>query len=155
MTIRIANQSDIPSLVGLLQDILQVHHQARPDIFKSSGQKFSEADLIDLLEQPNKPVFVYELDGQVVGHLFCELSSVKNGTLEPIKTLFIDDLCVTNSVRGQRIGEQLYDFAFSYAKEQGCYNVTLDVWADNTRAVRFYERLGMKPQKLRMEQFCD
>ncbi|BBA92107.1 MULTISPECIES: GNAT family N-acetyltransferase [Streptococcus] len=155
MTIRIANQSDIPSLVGLLQDILQVHHQARPDIFKSSGQKFSEADLIDLLEQPNKPVFVYELDGQVVGHLFCELSSVKNGTLEPIKTLFIDDLCVANSVRGQRIGEQLYDFAFSYAKEQGCYNVTLDVWADNTRAVRFYERLGMKPQKLRMEQFCD
>ncbi|WP_155973952.1 GNAT family N-acetyltransferase [Streptococcus ruminantium] len=155
MTIRIANQSDIPSLVGLLQDILQVHHQARPDIFKSSGQKFSEADLIDLLEQPNKPVFIYELDGQVVGHLFCELSSVKNGTLEPIKTLFIDDLCVANSVRGQRIGEQLYDFAFSYAKEQGCYNVTLDVWADNTRAVRFYERLGMKPQKLRMEQFCD
>lgn len=111
--------------------------------------------MIDLLEQPNKPVFVYELDGQVVGHLFCELSSVKNGTLEPIKTLFIDDLCVANSVRGQRIGEQLYDFAFSYAKEQGCYNVTLDVWADNTRAVRFYERLGMKPQKLRMEQFCD
>ncbi|WP_155971032.1 GNAT family N-acetyltransferase [Streptococcus ruminantium] len=155
MTIRIANQSDIPSLVGLLQDILHIHHQARPDIFKSSGQKFSEADLIDLLEQPNKPVFVYELDGQVVGHLFCELSSVKNGTLEPIKTLFIDDLCVANSVRGQRIGEQLYDFAFSYAKEQGCYNVTLDVWADNTRAVRFYERLGMKPQKLRMEQFCD
>nr|WP_237374491.1 GNAT family N-acetyltransferase [Streptococcus ruminantium] len=149
------NVSDDYKTYTIVEQVLQVHHQARPDIFKSSGQKFSEADLIDLLEQPNKPVFVYELDGQVVGHLFCELSSVKNGTLEPIKTLFIDDLCVANSVRGQRIGEQLYDFAFSYAKEQGCYNVTLDVWADNTRAVRFYERLGMKPQKLRMEQFCD
>ncbi|HEM3577151.1 TPA: GNAT family N-acetyltransferase [Streptococcus suis] len=155
MTIRKARQSDIPVLNELLQDILQVHHQARPDIFRSSGQKFSEDELRELLDNPAKPVFVYEVDGQVVGHLFCELSTAKSDVLEPVKTLFIDDLCVASSARGQKIGEQLYDFALSYAKEQGCHNLTLDVWADNAGAVRFYERLGMKPQKFRMEQIID
>ncbi|HFI0702553.1 TPA: N-acetyltransferase family protein [Streptococcus suis] len=155
MTIRKARQSDIPVLIKLLQDILQVHHQARPDIFRSTGQKFSEDELRELLDNPAKPVFVYEVDGQVVGHLFCELRTATGDVLEPVKTLFIDDLCVASTARGQKIGEQLYDFALSYAKEQGCHNLTLDVWADNAGAVRFYERLGMTPQKFRMEQIID
>ncbi|HFI0465127.1 TPA: N-acetyltransferase family protein [Streptococcus suis] len=155
MTIRKARQSDIPVLNELLQDILQVHHQARPDIFKSAGQKFSEDELVALLENPDKPVFVYEVKGQVVGHLFCEFRTTSGDVLETIKTLFIDDLCVASSVRGQKIGEQLYEFALSYAKEHGCHNLTLNVWADNTGAVRFYERLGMKPQVVRMEKIID
>ncbi|HFU4083326.1 TPA: N-acetyltransferase family protein [Streptococcus suis] len=155
MTIRKARPSDIPVLNELLQDILHVHHQARPDIFKSAGQKFSEDELVALLENPDKPIFVFELEGQVVGHLFCEFRTTSGDVLEPIKTLFIDDLCVASSVRGQKIGEQLYEFALSYAKEQGCHNLTLDVWADNAGAVRFYERQGMKPQKFRMEQIIN
>ncbi|HFI0149635.1 TPA: N-acetyltransferase family protein [Streptococcus suis] len=155
MSIRKAKQSDIPVLNELLQDILQVHHQVRPDIFRSSEQKFSEEELGALLDNPTKPVFVYEVDGKVVGHLFCELATATGDVLEPAKTLFIDDLCVASTDRGQKIGEQLYDFALSYAKEQGCHNLTLDVWADNAGAVRFYERLGMKPQKFRMEQVID
>lgn len=155
MTIRRARQSDISALNELLQEILQVHHQARPDIFRSSGQKFSEEELRALLDNPAKPIFVYEVDGQVVGHLFCELRTATGDVLQPVKTLFIDDLCVASAARGQKIGEQLYEFALSYAKEQGCHNLTLDVWADNAGAVRFYDRLGLKPQKFRMEQLID
>ncbi|WP_279572752.1 GNAT family N-acetyltransferase [Volucribacter amazonae] len=150
--IRLATLADIPALNDLLQDILHVHHQARPDIFNASGQKFSETELVERLNDPDNPVFVYELAGQVVGHLFCELSMPTGDVLKPVKTLFIDDLCVASSARGQKIGEQLYQFAVDYAKQQGCYHLTLDVWADNVRAVQFYERLGMKPQKLRMEK---
>lgn len=155
MTIRRARQSDISALNELLQEILQVHHQVRPDIFKSEGKKYSEEDLKALLDNPAKPIFVYEVDGQVVGHLFCELRTATGDVLQPVKTLFIDDLCVASAARGQKIGEQLYEFALSYAKEQGCHNLTLDVWADNAGAVRFYDRLGMKAQKFRMEQLID
>lgn len=155
MTIRRARQSDISALNELLQEILQVHHQARPDIFRSSGQKYSEEDLRKLLDNSAKSVFVYELDCQVVGHLFCEITTATGDVLEPVKTLYIDDLCVASAARGQKIGEQLYEFALSYAKEQGCHNLTLDVWADNAGAVRFYDRLGLKPQKFRMEQIIN
>ncbi|HGE9058301.1 TPA: GNAT family N-acetyltransferase, partial [Streptococcus agalactiae] len=34
----------------------------------------------------------------------------------------------------------------------GCYNITLNVWNDNQRAVSFYEKLGFKPQQTQMEE---
>jgi len=46
----------------------------------------------------------------------------------------------------------LYDFALDFAKKEGCYNLTLDAWAKNTGAVRFYEKLGMKVQKYVFEE---
>ena len=68
-----------------------------------------------------------------------------------VKTLYIDDLCVEEKLRGEHIGKQLYDFVISYAKQNGYYNVTLNVWADNTAAVKFYEKIGMRIQKIGME----
>ncbi len=41
MPIRKAQVRDIPALQELLQQILLVHHQSRPDIFKAKGNKFS------------------------------------------------------------------------------------------------------------------
>ena len=64
--------------------------------------------------------------------------------------------CVWMKLRvGKKIGEQLYQFALQYAKEIGCYNLTLNVWSANKSAVRFYERQGMTPQETRMEQMID
>ena len=77
--------------------------------------------------------------------------SDNNGPLKAVKTLFVDDLCVDKEARGQKLGEKLYQFALDYAKELGCYNLTLHVWNDNEGAVRFYERLGMKPRYTEME----
>ncbi len=151
MTIRKATKSDIPALNHLLQQILTIHHQARPDIFEPSGQKFQIEELEELIQNPASPIFVYEKDDVILGHLFCEIRTAQSSVLKPVKTLFIEDLCVDETARGQKIGEQLYDFAFNYAKELGCYNLTLNVWNDNTGALRFYERQGMKAQQTRME----
>ena len=153
MTIRLAQPTDVPALLGLLKQILTVHHQARPDIFKEEGGKYSGQDLEKLMMQEQTPFFVYEnADGQILGHLFVTIKEVSdNPVLQPIKTLFIEDLCVDQAARGQKIGDQLYQFAINYAKEIGCYNLTLNVWNDNEGAFRFYQRQGMKPQETVME----
>lgn len=96
MTIRLAQPNDIPALLGLLEQILSVHHQVRPDIFKESGGKYSKEELKQLMAQEHTPIFVYENeDGQVLGHLFVTIKEVSdNPVLHPIRTLFIEDLCV-------------------------------------------------------------
>ena len=38
-----------------------------------------------------------------------------------------------------------------FAKEQGFYNITLNVWSLNEPAMKFYESCGLKPQKVGME----
>ena len=76
----------------------------------------------------------------------------QNLVLMLIKTLFIEDLCIDENARGQKIGEQLCHFAEKFAQEMGCYNLTLNVWNDNAGALRFYEHQGFKPQETIMEK---
>lgn len=153
MPIRKAQLSDIPALQELLQQVLLVHHQARPDIFKDQGSKFNNEELEKILFQDSTPIFVFENEtGDVLGHLFCSIKEPVSPILNPIKTLFIEDLCVDEKARGQKVGEQLYRFAEDYARKIGCYNLTLNVWNDNVRALRFYERLGLQAQETVMEK---
>lgn len=153
--IRQATVVDIPALNQLLQEILQVHHGVRPDIFRPVGKKFSSSELADLMSHPETPIFVYETDGKILGHMFCQIAKSTSPVLEPIKTLFIEDLCVAQEARGQKIGKQLYDFAVDLAKKEGCHNLTLDVWDANHGAKSFYERQGLEAQKTRMELRLD
>jgi ribosomal protein S18 acetylase RimI-like enzyme len=50
------------------------------------------------------------------------------------------------------IGSSLYRHVVEYARESGCYNVTLNVWACNESAMKFYQNMGLTPQKVGMEQ---
>ncbi|SDO83028.1 Ribosomal protein S18 acetylase RimI [Streptococcus equinus] len=155
MTIRRARVNDIPKVLDLLQQVLYVHHVVRPDLFQEKGVKYTEDELKELFADDNRPVFVYEGEnGEVLGHMFTIIEQ-SSAPKVPQKTLFIDDLCVDEAARGQKIGEKLYQFALQYAKEIGCYNLTLNVWSANKSAVRFYERQGMKTQETRMEQIID
>ena len=151
MNIRLAETKDIPALIGLLRQVGQVHRRIRPDIFRADAQKYDEAALEALLKDPQRPIFVAE-DGRVRGYCFCILKETRNHpVLENERTLYIDDLCIDEGCRGQKLGKLLYEHARAFARQQGCYNVTLNVWSLNQGAMRFYESCGMQPQKVGME----
>lgn len=149
--IRQATETDLSALQGLLGQILQVHHALRPDLFQASGSKFRDDELLELLQDPKRPIFVYEEEGQVLGHLFLQVHQEDSSVLTPVKTVFIDDLCVADAARGKGIGRKLYQWAVDWAKKEGAYHLTLHVWNDNQGALRFYEALGMTPQFTSME----
>ena len=87
-----------------------------------------------------------------MGYAFCVYQQyVNNNILTDVKTLYIDDLCVDEDLRGQHVGKQLYDYVIAFAKEREFYNVTLNVWSCNEGAMKFYEKCGLKPQKIGME----
>ena len=72
--------------------------------------------------------------------------------LTDIKTLYIDDLCVDERSRGHHVGSTLYRYVLDFARQSGCHNVTLNVWACNPKAQAFYERMGLTPYHIGMEQ---
>lgn len=157
MTIRRAQHGDIPVINDLLCQILNVHHAGRPDIFKNGAKKYKEEELSDILKDDTRPVFVAENEeGRVEGYAFCIFIQHKDDNiLTDVKTLYIDDLCVAEETRGTGVGRALYEYVLAFAKAEGCYNLTLNVWAFNERAIRFYERLGLVPQKIGMETIID
>ena len=151
--IRRACEKDIPKIEDLLSQVDLVHHNGRPDIFKI-GKKYNEEELKILLKDESRPILVAvnEAD-EVLGYCFCIYQQhLDNSVLTDIKTLYIDDLCVDETLRGQHLGTKLYEAAVQMAKENGCYNLTLNVWSCNPSAMRFYEALGMLPQKIAMEK---
>ena len=109
MTIRFATEQDIPQMIDLLHQVGEVHHQIRPDLFRSGAQKYDEAALKKLLSDEKRPIIAGVVDGKMVGYAFCILQETKD---DPVlcdrKTLYIDDLCVDKDVRGGGVAHAIY-----------------------------------------------
>ena len=153
MTVRFACEKDIPQMNSLLYQVERVHQQGRPDLFKEGAKKYTDNELKAMLKDKTKPIFAAVDENDVMkGYAFCVFQEHKgDNVLTDIKTLYIDDLCVDENCRGQHIGSVLYEAVKKFAKEQGCYNVTLNVWECNPSARKFYEKAGLKPYKRGME----
>lgn len=167
MHVRKASKEDIKGIMHLLVQVNMVHHNGRPDLFKGPTTKYTEQELEEILKDRNTPVFVFvdkptdrssgipvNASGEaVLGHAFCIMQwHLGERLMEDIKTLYIDDICVEETARGRHVGQELYRFTEEYARSQGCYNVTLNVWECNPGARAFYEAMGMGVQKTGMEK---
>ena len=154
MKVRRAGADDIPRIMDLLRQVEAVHHDGRPDIFRKAAVKYTPEDLKVLLRDEKRPVFVAEdAGGRVIGHAFCLLREVQDHPLfEDDRSLYIDDICVDRSCRGQGVGRALFEHCASFARERGCRRITLNVWAFNGPARKFYESLGMEPLTIGMEK---
>ncbi len=154
MKIRRAEEKDMNGINKLLCQVLMVHHNGRPDLFKGNVKKYTDKELLEIIRDDTKPIFVGVDDNDIVlGYAFCVFQQhIEDNILTDIKTLYIDDLCVDEDSRGQHIGKQIYEYVLAFAKKQGCYNVTLNVWSCNEGAMQFYEKCGLVPQKIGMEK---
>lgn len=156
MEIRFAETKDVPGILELLRQVGRVHHEGRPDLFRSNAQKYGASQVLNLLNSAATPIFVAVEEEKVLGYGFCIMKDyTQDSVLNPHKSLYIDDLCVDEKCRGQHIGKAIYHEILRYAKMRGCYNVTLNVWCCNESAMGFYESLGLKPQKVGMETILE
>ena len=152
MEIRFAKPQDVPGIIKLLQQVGRVHHEGRPDLFRSTAQKYGPSQVLEMMNKPDAPIFVEAEGNKVLGYGFCVIEKYQQHTVMNDRlTLYIDDLCVLEECRGQHIGTAIYNAIVAYAKSHGCFNVTLNVWTCNESAMKFYESLGLKPQKIGME----
>lgn len=153
--IRKAEERDLEAVNGLLRQVLAVHHRGRPDLFRESGKKYTDEELLAIFENPQTPVFVYERGGEVLGYVFCAVQHQGSGSLQELTTLYVDDLCVHEKARGEHIGKALFEYVKNFAQDRGCHHITLHVWECNPSARAFYESLGFKPQYTSMEMILE
>ena len=153
MNVRMAQEKDIERIHSLLAQVAMVHHKGRPDLFKPGKSKYTDEELKALLKDGSRPILAaVDENDRMLGYAFCIFRQYKDhNIMTDIKTLYIDDLCVDENMRGKHIGKLLYNAALDFAREHGCYNLTLNVWSCNESAMKFYESCGLKPQKVGME----
>ncbi len=151
--IRKATHNDIPRILELLSQVNDVHADGRPDFFIKGKRKYNEEDLLKIINDDTTPVFVYEKNDDIKGYAFCVIQDLSRcDNLCPDKSLYIDDICVDENYRRHGVGKKLYEHVVQFAKEERCFNITLNVWAKNPGAQAFYESMGMTVQKVCMEK---
>ena len=151
--IRRANAKDLDSIKVLLKQINNSHSESRPDIFIKDKMKYTDLELLELFNDPNRLTLVYENDGKVIGHAFCIIKDIaSSNNTKGRKELYIDDLCVLDEYQGQGIGSKLCDYIYDYGNNNKFDFITLNVWAGNESAISFYNKKGFTIRNIHMEK---
>jgi ribosomal protein S18 acetylase RimI-like enzyme len=138
VTIRRARRDDVETIVKMLAD----------DALGGSRERLATplpASYFAAFERverdPNLALVVAEGEGgAVIGCLqLCILPGLSS---QGASRGLIEDVRVASHCRGQRIGEQLVQWALAEARSRGCKLVELLTHHTRVDAQRFYERLG-------------
>lgn len=153
MNIRRAELKDTDKILDLLSQVLEVHAAIRPDYFIPGTTKYSREELAGMFREEDRRIFVaVDEDDTVLGYAFCEIKEQPNReNMVPFRSIYIDDLCIDETKRGQHIASALFERVKKEAADLGCYLISLNVWEGNDSARTFYDRKGFKPRCTKME----
>lgn len=152
--IRRAITDDLDRINTLLYQVNNIHAKLRSDIFIEDTKKYSDVKLKNIIKDDYTPIFVYtDENDKVIAYCFCVIMiQDQNENMKSRKELFIDDLCVDESVRRKGIGKTLFDYVYKYAKDNNFDSITLNVWENNDKARHFYDKLGFEILKTTLEK---
>ena len=155
--IRPAVAEDCARIRPMQAEIAALHHEGRPDLFRTEARFFTQEAFDQRLGDPAHTVLIAQTaDGQVVGYAFAWVVAHRgHSTYVDFDTFYIDDICVLSGFRRRGIATALFSECKRRAAELGCRNMELGVWTFNRDAIAFYEHCGMLPRTLRMELTID
>lgn len=132
LPIRRAEARDVPAMLALVRELAAFERE--PD-----AVKVTEASMRDdgFGARPVWHGWVAEDDGVVAMAVCFDRYSTWNGRI-----LYLEDLYVRPSHRGQGVGEALVRTAARHALDAGYRGMRLQVLDWNEPAIRFYRRLG-------------
>ena len=95
MIIRKAAVQDTEKIKDLLNQVLNVHHNGRPDLFKANCRKYTDTELKTLIADNSRPIFVAEDTDGVQGYAFCILQEHKNDNILTDIKMPVHPCCTT------------------------------------------------------------
>ena len=140
MKFRKAKREDLPSIVRLLAD--DKLGRIREDYQMPLPEKYSNA-FANIDQDPNQELMVIENEEQdILGTL--QLSFIPYLTYQGGIRAQIEAVRIKADQRGKGIGEKVFHWAISRAKEKGAHLLQLTTDKSRPDAIRFYEKLGFQ-----------
>ncbi len=135
ITIRDAVKADMTAVHGLITELALFENE--PDAVKVTVANLEEDGF---LGDPLFHCFVAEVEHRVVGiALVYPRYSTWSGPV-----VHLEDLIVTESMRGKGVGAKLLEEVIKYGHAQGVRRISWEVLDWNEPAIQFYESKGAK-----------
>lgn len=137
--IRPATASDADAWLSLVDALADYEKLARPD-----AEARQRLLLAAFGEQPRTEVYLAESEGRVVGYA---ITLFTYSSFLALPTLYLEDLFVLESHRGQGAGYRLFTHCMEEAYRRGCGRMEWQVLDWNRPAIEFYDKLGARQMK--------
>ena len=152
MVIRLADKNDIKDLQRLYFELENDAVRFQPEHFVHGDR--DEAFFNAIFESGTQDMIVAELDGKIAGfaHVMI-LEQKKVPCLKPERVVYLQDLDVSEELRSKGIGARLIDACKDYGKEKGADFMRTQVFPENVRGMKFYERAGFSEKMKTIETY--
>lgn len=144
--IRSATLNDLPVLLEYEQGII---HAERPYDKKIKEEKVHYYDLKELITQKNSEVLVAHIQEQIVASGYAKIRKSKPYATHDRHT-YLGFMYIDEKYRGNRINKLILEKLIDWSSQQGIDNISLDVYAENTSAIKAYESLGFEKSIIEM-----
>lgn len=124
-----------------VKDILQIYAESLDNGKVLSVEK-AQRVFLKQQQYPDYKVFVAEYEQQLVGTF--ALLIMENMAHQGMPSAVVEDVGVIPAVQGKGIGKVMMEYALNYAKEKGCYKMSLSSNLRRDKAHQFYESLGFQ-----------
>ncbi len=105
------------------------------------AKSFNLITLKEELDNSNAQFYFAVFDAAPIGYLKVNLGPAQSDIQDP-NSIEIERIYVLKSYLGKKVGQVLYQKAFSIAKELQKKYIWLGVWEKNERALEFYKKNG-------------
>ena len=148
--IRLAEKNDLERLTELFTELHRHHVEIMPESFLMPEREWFSRRISEILGDVGQKVLVYD-SGRIEAYAVVRIIDVDSLDKPPRKVCFIDCFAVSEDRRRQGIGTELFNAVKAFGREKDCTSVQLGVSAGNAGAVGFYEKMGLKPRTIQME----
>lgn len=141
-SVRKGNEKDLEDLTDLWLELM-VHHENDSPLFKVKKQARSgiQEILLRKMQDDKTELFVSILESQLVGFIICS-HQVGSEIFQLYKKGYIAETVINSNFRGLGVGENLYENAEIWLKEQGVDHIQLQVSVKNQGGIKFWTQRG-------------
>jgi len=128
--------------IDTFRETYEQHNEAT-EIETHIAKRFNEKALLKEIQNFESRFFLVRSDNELIGYL--KLNWGHSQTVQRFeKALEIERIYVVTGYHGKGIGKILFQKSVDFAKARGFKHLWLGVWEKNPRAIRFYEKNGLK-----------
>jgi len=138
--IRKAVHNDLETLFEFEQGIVQTERPFDPTLKEGLIHYY---DLGAMIDAPDVELLVAESDGELAGSGYARIEDVKNYLKHP-RHAYLGFMYVKPAYRGKGVNQMIIDVLKEWCREQNITEMRLEVYHENTGAIKAYEKAGFK-----------
>ncbi|MBE0422741.1 MAG: GNAT family N-acetyltransferase [Lutibacter sp.] len=118
-------------------------NNSEENMLQYASEAYTLEKIASEVNNPNSQFYLASLNNQTVGYLKINFAEAQTELQDP-EALELERIYVLKEFQGRKFGQQLFDKTLEIAKQAKRNYLWLGVWEENTGAIKFYEKNGLK-----------